>query len=422
MRKTILGLVVCAVFACGYSYASEVNVTFDQNGSLAKIMEQINEKTGNSSDVLAPVEQTKALKEWTVMVFVNAKNNLEKYGLKDVNEMEMIGSTDKINVVAELGRIKGYDSSDGDWTGSKRYLIQKDNNASKVTSPVLMEIAKSDMGDWKYLVGFTKWAMEKFPAKKYMLVVWNHGSGWNKDEKFEAAKGISYDDETGHHLTTPQLLMTLKETGKIDIFSMDACLMQMMEVAYEIKDYTDYVVASEETEPADGYTYNTFLGPLAAKPTMTAAELSKATVDSYTDHYQSISQGATQSSINAKSLANLTALLDNWTSEIMKAGELQVVKDARSKAQDFYYSSNKDLYHFVKLVTETSKNSVVVSKGKEIMSFMKGEVILHNRAYGSGYADAYGLAVYLPSYYSAAYDELKWAQESKWDDFIKWVK
>ena len=36
---------------------------------------------------------------------------------------------------------------------------------------------------------------------------------------------------------------------KIDLVGMDACLMAMVEVAYEIKDYVNILVASQETEP-----------------------------------------------------------------------------------------------------------------------------------------------------------------------------
>lgn len=420
MRNKLLA-VVCLMFVSAYCFAGP-NIGFDQPGSVTEIINQINESSPVQESLPAPQDNKIRTKQWTVMVFVNAKNNLERFGLKDVNEMEMIGSSSDINIVAELGRIKGYDASDGDWTGSRRYLVKKDNDTSKVTSPVLMEIAKSDMGDWKYLAEFTKWAMEKFPAKNYMLIVWNHGSGWNKDAKFESTRGISYDDETGNHITTPQLAQALAQTGRIQVFGMDACLMQMIEVDYEIKKYVDYIVASEETEPADGYTYNTFLGPLYLKPDMTPKEFSAVTVDSYTDHYQSIGQGATQSSISAGAIDKFTKLLDEWVTEVMNANELAVVKDARTKAQSFYYSSNKDLYHFVKLVTEGTQNTSVKEKGNALLDVMIKELISYNRTYGSRYANAFGLAVYLPSYYTTAYDTLQWAKDSKWDEFIKWIK
>ena len=365
------------------------------------------------------------VKEWTVMVFVNAKNNLESYGLKDVNEMEMVGSSDKVNIVAEVGRIKGYSSDDGDWTGCRTYYIKKDNDTNKITSPYLKETAKCDMGSWEYLVDFVKWTKENYPAKKYILVVWNHGSGWNKGGDISLLnivdKGISYDDETRNHITTPQLRMALEKVGGVDILAMDACLMQMIEVAYEVKDYAKVVVASEETEPGDGYTYNTWLDPLVKNPAADVKLVAKYMVDSYGDHYQSVGQGATQSAVDVTKFVKLRALIDDFVTAVMNANDVTNVKNARTNAQKFYYSSNKDLYHFIKLVVDNTQFDDVKAKGNEVLKFMKDEVIIHNRAYGSSYKNAYGLAVWVPYSYSTSYDELMWAKDSKWDDLIKWI-
>ncbi|MGC9070417.1 MAG: clostripain-related cysteine peptidase [Elusimicrobiales bacterium] len=374
----------------------------------------------NDSDISANVS-----KEWTIMVFVNAKNNLESYGLSDVNEMEMVGSSDKINVVVEFGRIKGYSSADGDWTGCKRYYIKKDNDPNKITSPVIAETPKCDMGSWEYLSDFANWVKKNYPAKRYVLIVWNHGSGWNKGgdiSELLIEKGISYDDETKNHITTPQLRMALERIGGVDILAMDACLMQMIEIAYEVKDYAKVVVASEETEPADGYTYNTWLEPLVKNPKADEKTLARYMVDSYTDHYQSVGQGATQSAIDVAKLSKLRQLIDDFVGSVISANDLANAKNARTNAQKFYYSSNKDLYHFVKLMVDTTQVNEVKVKGNELLNFMKSELIIHNRAYGSSYTNAYGLAVWIPTYYSTSYDELKWAADSKWDEFIKWIK
>ncbi len=425
------GVLVAILFFTANVFALDGNITFDQNGSTSKIATQINAVTpdaeivpeplfDNKAEVVLPSVDKKALKKWTVMVFVNAKNNLESYGLSDVNEMEMIGSSDEVNIVAELGRLPGYSSADGDWKGSRRYLIEKDANKYAITSPVLMEIPDSDMGSWEYLVGFTKWSMEKFPAENYMLVVWNHGSGWNKDNMFESSKGLSYDDTTGNHMTTPEIRLALEKIGKIGIFSMDACLMQMAEVAYEIKDYTEYVIASEETEPADGYTYDTFLGPLVNNPNMDGAELSKATVDSYIAHYASAGRSGTQSSIKTSGFNGFVSLLNDWINTAMAANEKEAVVNAKNGAQDFYYSSNKDIYHFVQLVAQNTKNEGLIAKSNNLLKFMKDNLISYNNTTGYSYDNAYGLAVYMPSYSSSSYGVLKWAADTQWDEFIAW--
>ena len=228
----------------------------------------------------------KAPAEWTIMVYINGKNDLEPYALKDMNEMEMVGSNPKMNIVVEAGRMAGYSEEDGDWKGMRRYLITKDNDVNKISSKPLEKIAKADMGDYRTLAAFGQWAKAAYPARKYMLIVWNHGSGWEKGLKDVVSKGISYDEETDNHITTPQLGMALKAIGKVDVYGSDACLMQMPEVDYELRNSADYIVGSEETEPGDGYTYNTFLGPLAANPSMSPAQLALVAVDSYANHYQ----------------------------------------------------------------------------------------------------------------------------------------
>gem|GEM_PF-5637235 len=61
------------------------------------------------------------------MVFMNGKNNLEEMALFNLNDMERVGSTDKVNIIAETGR--RYINLDGKWEqGVRRFYIQKDND------------------------------------------------------------------------------------------------------------------------------------------------------------------------------------------------------------------------------------------------------------------------------------------------------
>ncbi len=357
-------------------------------------------------------------KEWTIMVFVNGKNNLEEYALKDMNEMEMIGSSDQVNIVTEVGRISGYDSSDGDWKTARRYLIKKDANTNKITSPVVQELGKVDMGDYKHLADFANWAKTTYPAKKYMLIVWNHGAGWIKSRGL-GDKGISYDDETGNHIDTPQLGLALKAMGKIDVYGSDACLMQMPEVDYEIKDYVDYIVGSEETEPGDGYTYNLLLGPLVAKPTMGAEELGKLAVNAYSDHYQSIGEGSTQSLVKTSLLNGFIPVVNDFVAATMAAGEKELVKTALNSAQSYAYAENKDMSHFLTLYMASTKNADAKAKGKILQDYLLNTLVLHNRVTGN-YSDSKGLAIYMPGYVNSTYNELAWAKVSQWDEFIGW--
>ena len=377
-------------------------------------------------------EAPKAPAEWTIMVFSSAKNDLEPYLLKDLNEMEMIGSNAKMNIVAEVGRIDGYDATDGDWKGVRRYLITKDNDTAKMGSKMLQDMGMSDMGDYKTLAAFGKWAKAAYPAKKYMLIVSNHGSGWEKGARGPlVSKGISYDEQSGNHINTPQLGLALKEIGKIDVFGTDACLMQMAEVVYEIKDSVDYIVGSEETEPGDGYTYNDFLGPVAKNPAMSPMEVGKQAVNAYADHYDKIDQGNTQSLAKASAVNKLLTVTNDFGAAMMASGDKALAKSARNAALNFAMDENRDLYDFTRLVLAGTKSEDVKVKGQALMNFITGELVLTNRARdakASYWSDAKeytlsrGMAAYFPNYgLGAGYADLAWAKASQWDEFVTWI-
>ncbi len=412
-RKATAALAIIAAVSAQVS----AGINFDTNNN-STLQDQI---ASLELSVPAPVADKayspKVDKEWTIMVFVNGKNNLEPYALKDMNEMEMIGSSDKVNVVTEVGRIAGYDSTDGDWKTARRYLVKKDNDIKKITSPIVQEIAKVDMGDYKHLVEFTKWAQTNYPAKRYMLIIWNHGAGWIKSRGMNDPKGISYDDQTGNHITTPQFGMAMKAIGKIDVIGTDACLMQMPEVNYEIKDYVDYIVASEETEPGDGYTYNLMLGPLVAKPTMLGAELGKLAVDAYSDHYGT--QDHTQSLVLASAMNGFIPVVNKFVAAAMAANEKALIKTAMGSAQSYAYAENKDLVHFLSLYAASSKDANVKAAAQALQDYVTKTLVLHNRV-NSTYSDSHGLAIYMPNYTNASYAELAWSRDGQWDEFIGW--
>ncbi|MFH1619826.1 MAG: clostripain-related cysteine peptidase [bacterium] len=415
MFKKCLAGFGAAAFIASAAVAGDVN--FDQNLNLGDAIKA----AAAEVSVPAVFPEKPLSKKITVLVYVNAKNNLESAGLKDLNEMEIVGSDDNMNVVVELGRIKGYSTADGDWTGSRRYLIQKDADMNTITSPVVQEIAKADMGDYKHLVEFTKWGQTNYPAERYMLIVWNHGSGWKKTREDFSVRGISYDDETGNHITTAQLGKAMAEIGKIDVYSSDACLMQMVEVGYEIKDFADVLVQSEETEPGDGYDYTGLLARIAAKPDASAEEVGKFAVDAYIEFYAKKNMPVAQSAVKGSALAGLNNLLGEWTEMVMAANETALIKSVKTSAQAFYYRDNKDLYHIVQLNTKGTTVPELAQKGKELMEFMDSQLFVANGVFGSKYANAHGIAIYAPNYsVSSAYDQLTWSKESKWDEFAKW--
>ena len=403
IRKILLSVSAMSMLA---SFVS-AEVGFD-NGKDFNIRKEI-----SKVEVPAPVA-LQVLPEWTIMVFMNGKNDLEKFALKDMNEMEQVGSTARMNIVVEVGRGSPFEPPDGDWKGTRRYLMEKDGDTGKISSKVLEDLGKVDMGDYKNLAAFGKWAKSAYPAKKYMLIVWSHGTGWDKGLKAGISKGISYDDATLHHINTPQLGLALKEIGRLDIYGSDACLMQMAEVAYEIKDSVDYIVGSEETEPDDGYTYDTFLGLLAAKPDMAPDELARAAVESYGDHYQATGEGSTLSYIKSASLPGLLNAVNAFSDAIIRGGDKYDLNRTFS-----VYPKNKDLYYLAQLVAEGTRSADVKAKSKALMDYITG-MVQDNRTTGK-YSNSHGMAIYVPPMPpESGYTDLAWAKDSQWAGFIDW--
>ena len=74
-----------------------------------------------------PENQAEA--EWLIMLYMDADDEtLEESILLDLNEAELIGSSDEVHLVAQVDRFTdGYDGMD-DWTSTKRFYLTADDD------------------------------------------------------------------------------------------------------------------------------------------------------------------------------------------------------------------------------------------------------------------------------------------------------
>lgn len=456
MKKIkIIQLFAAAALCSGQARAQSVD--FDNLPSVKDISAQ-------ASQIEAPAPQAageRARKEWTIMVFINGKNSLADYTIKDMNEMEQVGSSDKIDIVVEAGKTAytpplnpdypgGWDYPDvnlgaihpgypgwhppprlgwrdagtrsqASWTGARRYYIRKDTDTYELGSLMVEELPKTDMGDWNHLVEFVQWAKAKYPAKRYMLVVWSHGDGWKTkslDNALSIAKGISYDDETGNSITTVQLGQALAKIGGVNIYASDACLMQMAEVVYELKNYAPIIVGSEETEPGDGWDYAAFLSRLQSSSSLAPEAVAEAAVESYSASYCAKGKAVTLSALRTRNSYNLRCLLDQWVALAMAQDKAKLM-EALNESTGFKGADSRDLLHF--LAIAGTKLPALEAKGAEIASLVS-RMMIKNAPVGDAYKNAGGLAIYLPSYgFDANYSKLALSKDGKWDEFTQWM-
>ncbi|MDQ7772897.1 MAG: clostripain-related cysteine peptidase [Elusimicrobiales bacterium] len=372
-------------------------------------------------------------REWLVLVFISGVNDLGilNFANDDVNEMERVGSTDKVAVVVEYNIL----STDGSAAntlqfqrGAKTLHIQRDADPA-ITSPVIHESNDLDMGSWRHLAKFARRNILRFPAKKVMLVVWNHGSG---------TLGIANDDVAGSKISVRDLGRALGQIkaargGKLDILATDACLMQMAGVAYELKDHADVIVGSEEIIAGPGYPYHTMLAAMNASPAQDAAGMGRAVVAAYNGTYSS--SRATLSALRTDRLGGFVQRLDAWTAAVL--ADPAALRAAASDGVingTFYFRmpDSKDLVDYIDVVSDSlPAGSPAVAAGEALKRYVKEDLIVaaaagaaDHRIEGAGWSYAartHGLAVYVPFriYDSATYESLAFAADSRWDDFLR---
>jgi len=384
---------------------------------------------------------TSATKKWTIMVFLNADNNLESYGYEDLKEMAKIGSTDEVDVVVQFDWIKT--------KGTKRIYIEKGNEK------VVEEMEEQDMGDEKVFTDFVDWGMKNYPAEKYVVVMWNHGAGWSKSAKANVVKSISYDDTSGNHMSTNELQIGLEALvatsgKKIDVLSFDACLMAMAEVADSLTGVADYMVASEEVIPGDGYAYDDWF-----KAFMTASngkeldfsteKLLKDMVESYGKSYSGGSQGTrsiTLSAFDLSKMESLKASINAWVSGVNKSTVLtkEMLKEAAKSAQAYYDSDYRDLASYMKNIKDKvmSMDPSWIVEDESLVTLTDNvlnaadDVVMENYA-SSSLKKSEGLAIHLPAgYYGSsnwtksskrrdAYMNISWGKTSTWVEHLDYV-
>ncbi len=371
--------------------------------------------------------QVVSIPKWTVMVYIDGDNNLEPNAIEDLNEMEMVGSTSSVNVVVQIDRIPGYDTSNGDWTGARRYYVTKDYDPYTINSTLIQDLGEVNMGSPQTLIDFVNWATTNYPANHYALIIWNHGGGFRKNTRYPLTKDIAIDDTSNDAISMPQLSYALSRIStllgkRIDLFGMDACLMSMIEVAYEIKDYANVMVSSEENEPLDGWPYSRILTPLISNPSMSASALGSQIVNNFVAFYQG-TENVTLSAIDLSKIGSLASLVSQFASAVINdnlTNTSQYIYDANSTE---YYGDQDfiDLYDFASIIVYDPYIYSASAKNLagSIMSGIQNAVIAKGATFDITYNN--GISIYFPYTppIDARYPLTRFAQNTYWDEMLQ---
>jgi len=352
---------------------------------------------------------------WTFMVYLDGDCDLEEAGVWDVNEMERVGSTDAVSIVVQFDRGPEVNGA-GDWSTARRFLIAPDRDQQSITSPLLADMGEVDMASPQALHGFVSWAASEFPADHYALVLWNHGAGW-RSRAPGGSRGVHFDDTSGTAMTMEGLRAALSALpARIDLVAIDASLMGMLEVCYEIHEQTDYIVASEESPPGTGYPYDVILSRLVADPEMTPAELGRTIVEAHVAAYPDY--GVTQSLIETARLPELCARVDALAASIRSvlSWQEEAYFQALAASQAYAFAYYRDLFDFARNARAAFSDDGVRQAADAVMRGIPGESggpVLYERHNLPGVMNSHGLSIYLPRLgeFYGSYDSLRFNRD-----------
>ena len=414
----------------------------------------------NSSNASRPVFQQNAHQtgraRWTVLVYMNAASNLQPFSLINIAQMASVGSTADLNIVVQWKqtRSSNYFSSVAidttpSFVGTRRYKLSKhgqsdlnriapagiDSNSRLVGDTTVLDGDRladpptdtindngsmtADMGSYHTLADFVQWGSSNYPADHLAVVVWDHGSGaLNVDNRAaksgklkrgtpttakakKLTRGLSQDVQTGSQIATQELPLGLANSAqKIDALIIDCSLQGTTELAYDVRNSSRILVASEESPPGTGYPYDAWLGFLQttpASPGDCGANLVSDTIAEYPNE-TNITQAMTDLSkmdAVATALNSFGGSLRNYT-----ASQANLIRTARQSAQYFDFIEFKDLYHFADLIrTSGSVPTDLAQSAANVETSLlgsNGAILMSAHDPNGQEAQASGLSIFLP--------------------------
>lgn len=357
--------------------------------------------------------QQVSTKPWTFAVYIAGDNDLSNYADLNIQQMAQAGGTNaNVNVVVLLDQNRQ----------NSRYLEVRADSLVDVT-PASVSGSNLDTGTPQTFVDFMQFIATAYPADHYAVVLWDHGSGW---------LALETDDVSGSYWNMADLEDALgrglQSLGRqqYDVLIFDACMMAQYEVAYQIAEYVEVLVASEEVVPGAGTPYHLYLATLVNNGSATASDFASAVVQGYGSFYSSVSlvdgssMDYTMSAIrlDAPSFDTLTSSIDAFATAVLHVGSgyASTIQDARDSSLSYHYPDFRDLGDFATRIRDSVPDTTVQNSAQALLNALSDPALKLGETHSSGDMSASsGLSVYLPAgtTYSAAYDLLD-IKNSSW--------
>jgi hypothetical protein len=391
-----------------------------------------------------PVEVTPRVTQktkWTVLVYLNAANDLYTYSSLNMNQMEKVASNPNVRFVVQWKQSKSAFTG-STFDGVRRYLVKNDPDGPvTIGGQIVSEVVQNnlrdpqgnalDMGSPQTLKDFIEWGKANYPADRYCVILWNHGNGWKRSADDEPTRAFSYDDQYGTSIKSWETDAAFAGQH-FDILAWDASLMQMMEVAYEVRNHADYVVGSEESPPGEGYPYHLIFDNFRDNPDAPTDVLASAFVQGMQEQAQSgnlyefrkITQSVIESSKLDAVATAISALADDMsTNNLLIAAQIQSIRNASQSYSPGPTRVYRDLYDIcLRLEADNTIPGSIQLKASAVRAAINNAV--KYEYHNSQSPNSHGIAIDFSSNgtyaaYRSDYIRMKFANDSTWDQWLE---
>ena len=336
---------------------------------------------GNNEDVV------------TLMVYMCGTDLESKYGMASSDMQEMAGAKfgDNVNVIIFTGGCSQWKVSGISNKVNQIYQI-KDGKIGRLVE----DAGSKPMTDPNNLASFIKFCAENFPANRNELILWDHGGG--------SVTGYGYDEKNKNSgsMSLAGIKQALQAGGvQFDFIGFDACLMATAETALMLNDHSDYLIASEDTEPGIGWYYTNWLSKLGSNTSTATLDIGKNIVDDFVTECAKKCRGqkTTLSVIDLAEFSNtvpkdLSAFSKSISDKIAN-NDYKDISNARYSTREFAESTRIDQVDLVNLA-----ENIGTPEAKALATSLKN-AIKYNRT-STNMTNAYGVSIYFP-YQRASY-------------------
>jgi len=223
-----------------------------------------------------------------VVLYLAANNNLSSYASNNIVSLKegYLPQEDSRDITLVYSHLSG--------SNPKLLRLYKDGSG-KVMEDVVANFEAQNSVTPEVFKNLLRKVNVIFPAEEYGVILWSHGSGWLPEGYYSNPTGFnayqpdpysgmvkSFGEENGIEMDITELRDAIPYHLSFIIF--DCCFMGGIEIAMEMKDKCDYIVASPTEILATGFPYDLVMKPLYEEK----ADLTEA-CQIYYDYYNNMS-------------------------------------------------------------------------------------------------------------------------------------